>query len=66
MKVEEAEAAAAAPRRRAAALSVGFIGPLPPTRSGIADYDAEILSSLSKKSSLSVSSYEPAAGSRPH
>jgi glycosyltransferase involved in cell wall biosynthesis len=41
-------------------LSVGFIGPLPPTRSGIADYDAEILSSLSKNSSLSVSSYEPA------
>ncbi len=40
-------------------LSVGFIGPLPPTRSGIADYDSEILSSLSKKSSLSVSSYEP-------
>ncbi len=42
------------------ALSVAFIGPLPPTRSGIADYDSEILSSLSKKSSLSVSSYEPA------
>ena len=41
-------------------LSVGFVGPLPPTRSGIADYDAEILSSLSKNSSLSVSSYEPA------
>ncbi|MFI5197941.1 MAG: glycosyltransferase [Thermoanaerobaculia bacterium] len=41
-------------------LSVGFIGPLPPTRSGIADYDAEILSSLSKNPSLSVSSYEPA------
>ncbi|MFI5119851.1 MAG: hypothetical protein ACHQM4_05525 [Thermoanaerobaculia bacterium] len=41
-------------------LSVGFIGPLPPTRSGIADYDAEILSSLSKNSFLSVSSYEPA------
>ena len=41
-------------------LSVGFIGPLPPTRSGIADYDAEILSALSKNSSLSVSSYEPA------
>ena len=35
-------------------LSVGFIGPLPPTRSGIADYDSEILSSLSKKSSLSL------------
>ena len=49
----------AAARRGAAALSVGFVGPLPPTRSGIADYDAEILSSLSKKSSLSVSSYEP-------
>ena len=41
-------------------LSVGFVGPLPPTRSGIADYDAEILSSLSKNPSLSVSSYEPA------
>lgn len=46
--------------RASAPLSVGFIGPLPPTRSGIADYDSEILSSLSKKSSLSVSSYEPA------
>lgn len=50
-------------------LSVGFIGPLPPTRSGIADYDAEIfsslssLSSLSKQSSLSFSSYEPFAAS---
>lgn len=42
-----------------APLSVGFIGPLPPTRSGIADYDSEILASLSKQSSLSVSSYEP-------
>ncbi len=40
-------------------LSVGFVGPLPPTRSGIADYDAEILSSLSKKSRLSLVSYEP-------
>jgi len=40
-------------------LSVGFIGPLPPTRSGIADYDAEILSSLSKNSSLSLRPYEP-------
>ncbi len=58
MKVEEAEGGGGA-RRGAAALSVGFIGPLPPTRSGIADYDAEILSSLSRKSSLSVSSYEP-------
>jgi len=38
-------------------LSVGFIGPLPPTRSGIADYDAEILSALSKI--LAVVSYEP-------
>ena len=45
-------------------LSVGFIGPLPPTRSGIADYDSEILSSLSKKSSLSLSSYEPDEASR--
>jgi glycosyltransferase involved in cell wall biosynthesis len=44
-------------------LSVGFIGPLPPTRSGIADYDAEILSSLSKKSSLSVLAYEPSSAS---
>lgn len=40
-------------------LSVGFIGPLPPTRSGIADYDAEILFSLSKEPSLSLVSYEP-------
>src|ERR1039457_1762834 len=40
-------------------LSVGFIGPFPPTRSGIADYDAEIFSSLSKNSSLSAVSYEP-------
>ena len=47
-----------------ASLSVGFIGPLPPTRSGIADYDAEILSSLSKKSSLTLSSYEPADAGR--
>ncbi|MGZ5427556.1 MAG: glycosyltransferase [Thermoanaerobaculia bacterium] len=39
-------------------LSVGFIGPLPPTRSGIADYDAEILSALSKV--LAVVAYEPA------
>ena len=44
-------------------LSVGFIGPLPPTRSGIADYDAEILSSLSKNPSLSVVPYEPVAAS---
>ncbi|HVO50041.1 MAG TPA: hypothetical protein VMV60_03530, partial [Thermoanaerobaculia bacterium] len=48
-------------------LSVGFIGPLPPTRSGIADYDAEILaalaslSPLSKKSPLRLSSYEPSS-----
>jgi glycosyltransferase involved in cell wall biosynthesis len=40
-------------------LSVGFIGPFPPTRSGIADYDSEIFSSLSKNSSLSAVSYEP-------
>jgi glycosyltransferase involved in cell wall biosynthesis len=40
-------------------LSIGFIGPFPPTRSGIADYDAEIFSSLSKNSSLSAVSYEP-------
>ncbi len=46
------------PSRR---LSVGFIGPLPPTRSGIADYDSEILSSLSKNLSLSVHPYEPEA-----
>ena len=45
-------------------LSVGFVGPLPPTRSGIADYDAEILSALSKNASLSVVSYEPVAASR--
>ena len=38
-------------------LSVGFIGPLPPTRSGIADYDAEILFALSKI--LAVVPYEP-------
>jgi glycosyltransferase involved in cell wall biosynthesis len=44
-----------------ARLSVAFIGPLPPTRSGIADYDAEILSSLSEESSLSLFPYEPAA-----
>ncbi|HEX7614525.1 MAG TPA: glycosyltransferase [Thermoanaerobaculia bacterium] len=44
-------------------LSVGFIGPLPPTRSGIADYDAEILSSFSKNLSLSFSSYEPSSAS---
>ncbi len=50
-----------------AVLSVGFVGPLPPTRSGIADYDAEILAALTSlssfsspsKKSLSVSSYEP-------
>jgi glycosyltransferase involved in cell wall biosynthesis len=48
----------------AAPLSVGFVGPLPPTRSGIADYDSEILSSLSRKSSLSISSYEPADASK--
>src|SRR5450631_3800018 len=56
---------AGAPPKRASAgtrpLSVGFIGPLPPMRSGIADYDSEILSSLSKQSSLSLSSYEPPA-----
>ncbi|MGA7993189.1 MAG: hypothetical protein WCC53_17310 [Thermoanaerobaculia bacterium] len=40
-----------------APLSVGFIGPLPPTRSGIADYDAEILPALSEK--LRVVAYEP-------
>lgn len=45
-------------------LSVGFVGPLPPTRSGIADYDAEILSALSKNPSLSVAPYEPPAASR--
>ena len=44
-------------------LSIGFIGPLPPTRSGIADYDAEILSSLSKNLSFSFLSYEPSAAS---
>ena len=44
-------------------LSIGFIGPLPPTRSGIADYDAEILSSLSKNLSFSFLSYEPLAAS---
>ncbi len=44
-------------------LSVGFIGPFPPTRSGIADYDSEIFSSLSKQSSLFLSAYEPAAAS---
>ncbi|MEO8585053.1 MAG: hypothetical protein ABI584_02730, partial [Acidobacteriota bacterium] len=44
-------------------LSVGFIGPFPPTRSGIADYDSEIFSSLSEQSSLSLSFYEPAAAS---
>jgi glycosyltransferase involved in cell wall biosynthesis len=50
---------AAAPDRTV--LSVGFIGPLPPTRSGIADYDSEILSSLSENASLSlsISTYEP-------
>ena len=42
-------------------LSVGFIGPLPPTRSGIADYDSEILSSLSKNLSLSLFPYEPSS-----
>jgi hypothetical protein len=50
MKVEER--GREAPGGRSAALqrsvlSVGFIGPFPPTRSGIADYDAEIFSSLS-------------------
>jgi glycosyltransferase involved in cell wall biosynthesis len=49
----------ATPRR--SVLSVGFIGPLPPTRSGIADYDAEILSSLSENPTLSVRPHEPAA-----
>jgi glycosyltransferase involved in cell wall biosynthesis len=59
MKVKEAgRRGGAAPEQPA--FSVGFIGPLPPIRSGIADYDAEILSSLSKKSSLFLSSYEPA------
>jgi glycosyltransferase involved in cell wall biosynthesis len=42
-------------------LSVGFIGPFPPTRSGIADYDSEIFSSLSKDLSLSLVPYEPSA-----
>ena len=42
-------------------LSVGFIGPMPPTRSGVADYDSEILSSLSKNLSFSLSSYEPSS-----
>ncbi len=45
---------------RSRPLSIGFIGPLPPTRSGIADYDSEILSSLSKQISLSLVPYEPA------
>ena len=58
---------ASPPAKRARAgtrpLSVGFIGPLPPTRSGIADYDSEILSSLSKNLSLSLSSYEPSSAS---
>jgi glycosyltransferase involved in cell wall biosynthesis len=58
MKVEEAGGGGPSTPVRSS-LSVGFIGPLPPTRSGIADYDAEILTSLSKKSSLSLSSYEP-------
>ncbi len=58
MKVEEAGRHGGA-ESELPALSVGFIGPLPPTRSGIADYDSEILSSLSKKSSLSLVSYEP-------
>ena len=53
-------------------LSIGFIGPFPPTRSGIADYDAELFSSLSSPSSpskqsslpLSLSSYEPSSAAR--
>jgi glycosyltransferase involved in cell wall biosynthesis len=60
MKVNEAGRRGDA-ANEGSALSVGFIGPLPPTRSGIADYDAEILSSLSKEISLSVSSYEPSS-----
>jgi glycosyltransferase involved in cell wall biosynthesis len=42
-------------------LSIGFVGPFPPTRSGIADYDSEIFSSLSRNPSLSLVSYEPRA-----
>ena len=68
LKVKEAgESGGAA--ADATPLSVGFIGPLPPTRSGIADYDAEILAALaslsrpSKKSPLRLSSYEPSSAS---
>jgi glycosyltransferase involved in cell wall biosynthesis len=43
-------------------LSVGFIGPLPPTRSGVADYDAELLTCLSQR--MSVTAYEPPRAER--
>jgi glycosyltransferase involved in cell wall biosynthesis len=41
-----------------AGLSVGFVSPFPPTRSGIADYSAELLPALSKE--VDVTAYEPA------
>ena len=71
MRAEDSEGSRGASRQMAA-LSVGFIGPLPPTRSGIADYDAEILAALtslpspsspSRRSPLRFSSYEPSAAS---
>jgi glycosyltransferase involved in cell wall biosynthesis len=43
-------------------LSVAFIGPLPPTRSGVADYDGELLPYLSKR--ISVTAYEPERAER--
>ena len=63
-KVEEGEGGDTRRSLPVAPLSVGFVGPLPPTRSGIADYDAEILAALSspsRKSSLRISSYEPSS-----
>ena len=63
-EVEEGEGGGTRRSLPVAPLSVGFVGPLPPTRSGIADYDAEILAALSspsKKSSLRISSYEPSS-----
>ncbi len=45
------------------ALSVGFVSPLPPSRSGIADYSAEILAALCNEIWTSVT-YEPAEARR--
>ncbi|HEV8267465.1 MAG TPA: hypothetical protein VGR00_04495, partial [Thermoanaerobaculia bacterium] len=43
-------------------LSVGFVSPLPPVRSGVADYAAEILSALRRLAA--VEAYAPAEARR--